>query len=88
MAVDRRLLEILVCPVTKVPVTPLSKDKLKKLNDHISKGEVSTVDGSTLDTAVEEALITESGTTIYRVDSGIPIMLEDQGIPTEQLIDF
>ncbi|MDH3691552.1 MAG: Trm112 family protein [Gammaproteobacteria bacterium] len=88
MAVDRRLLEILVCPVTKVPVTSLSKDKLKKLNDQISKGEVTTVDGSTLDMAVEEALITESGTTIYRVDSGIPIMLEDQGIPTEQLIDF
>lgn len=88
MAVDRKLLEILVCPVTKVPLNLLSKDKLKQLNDQIEKQQVSYIDGSIVDTPLEEALITESGTTIYRVDSGIPIMLEDQGIPTEQLSDF
>lgn len=88
MAVDRKLLEILVCPVTKVPVNLLPKDKLRKLNDHIKQGAVSQADGSTVDTPLEQALITESGTTIYRIDSDIPIMLEDQGIPTEQLTDF
>jgi uncharacterized protein YbaR (Trm112 family) len=36
---------------------------------------------------LQEALITESSRTIYRVDDGIPVMLEEQGINTDQLPD-
>jgi len=88
MAVDRKLLEILVCPATKVPVKVLSKPKLKQLNAQIDSGHVRYVDGSTVETPVEEGLITDTGTTIYRVDASIPVMLEEKGIGTEQLIDF
>ena len=88
MPVDRKLLEILVCPVTKVPVQILPQQKLERLNRQIAETKVHYVDDSLVDTALEEALITESGTTIYRVDSGIPVMLEDKGIGTEQLVDF
>jgi len=88
MPVDRKLLEILRCPVTKQPVSPLGKDKLASLNKAIHDQEVQYQDGSTINTPVEEALITENGRTIYRVDEDIPIMLEDQSIPTEQLQGF
>ena len=85
MAVDRKLLEILCCPVTKVPVTPLSKDNLAKLNDVVSRGEVQYVDGRKVDAPLEEALVTENGKTIYPVRSGIPVMLQDEGIATDQV---
>ncbi len=88
MPVDPKLLEILRCPITKQPVTPLSKEKLASLNKAIHMQEVNYQDGSKVDSPVEEALITQNGRTIYRVDENIPVMLEDQSIPTEQLADF
>lgn len=88
MAIDRKLLEILCCPVTKVPVKLLPKAKLKLVNDCISDGEVRYVDGSPVREALADALITENDTTIYRVDDGIPVMLEDKGISTLQFTHF
>ena len=88
MAVDGRQLEILCCPVTKVPVRRLAKDKLKALNASVKSGDVRYLDGATVDSELSEALITENGTSVYRVDDGIPIMLEEMGIPTSQLDNF
>ncbi|MCI0399791.1 MAG: Trm112 family protein [Gammaproteobacteria bacterium] len=88
MPVDKKLLEILCCPVTKVPVKKLPKNKLQQLNEQIAQGHVRYVDGSLVDSPLEDALITETGTTIYRVDSSIPVMLEDKGIITDQLQGF
>lgn len=88
MAIKKELLEILCCPVTKVPVEKLSGDRLAVLNELISKGAIKNVDGSAVDTPVEEALITTDGKTIYRIDEGIPVMLADLGIPTDQIDGF
>lgn len=88
MSIDRKLLGILCCPATKVPVKLLPKAKLKLLNDYIAEGEVRYVDGSPVKEAVSEALITENDTTIYRVDDGIPVMLEEKGISTLQFTHF
>ncbi|MFC1665947.1 Trm112 family protein [Pseudomonadota bacterium] len=88
MPIDRKLLEILRCPVTKLPVNMLSKERIRKLNQLIAEGNVSYVDGSVVDKPLEEALVTENDRTIYRIDDSIPIMLEDQGIPTEQFKEF
>lgn len=85
MSVDKHLLEILVCPVTKTPVQLLAKDKLAILNREVSKGALSYVDGSPVDAPLEEALITEDGRTLYRVSDGIPVMLEEQGISAKQV---
>ncbi len=85
MAIDKKLLEILVCPASKVPVTPLTKDRLAILNQCIDKGEVKRIDGSSVQGALSEALITTDDNTIYVVDNGIPIMLEEQGISASQV---
>ncbi len=85
---DRKLLEILCCPVTRIPVRLLSPAKLKRLNQRIEAGEVRYADGSPVEAPLEEALVTENGTTIYRVDDGIPVMLEERGIPVSQLDEF
>ncbi len=85
MAIDKKLLEILVCPTTKVPLKPLAKDRLAILNRSIDSGEIKRVDGEPLQAALSEALITTDGRTIYPVDDGIPIMLEEQGITADQV---
>jgi uncharacterized protein len=85
MSVDKHLLEILACPVTKIPVELLGKDKLAILNREIDKGAVTYVDGTAVDTPLDEALITEDGRTLYRVSDGIPVMLEEQGISAKQV---
>ena len=88
MSIDKKLLEILCCPVTKVPVKLLPKPKLGALNERVAAGEVKRATGDTVSEPLDEALITENGTTIYRIDSGIPVMLEDEAIPTAQLGEF
>lgn len=85
MSVDKHLLEILCCPATKTPVKLLSKDKLAILNREVEKGNVTYVDGSVVDVPLEEGLITDDGRTVYRVNDGIPVMLEDQGIIAGQV---
>ena len=37
---DKRLLDILCCPVSKTPVRPLSKHELDALNDAIAAGKL------------------------------------------------
>ena len=88
MPIDRRLIEILCDPVTKVPVAPMSKTQLAALNREITRGEVRTVDGDAVATPLAEGLITADGKVIYRIDDGIPVMLPEEGIGTTQLQDF
>lgn len=88
MAVDRRLLEILCCPVSKVPVVPLGRHQLAELNRRIAAGGVQTVRGVAVTAALDEGLITSDGKVIYRVDDGIPVMLPDEAIGTLQMQDF
>ncbi|HVF33795.1 MAG TPA: hypothetical protein VND91_00555 [Candidatus Saccharimonadia bacterium] len=85
---DRRLIEILCDPVTKVSVAPMSKAQLAALNREIERGEVLNVDGDKVAAPLSEGLITTDGKVIYRVDDGIPVMLAEEGIGTTQLADF
>ena len=88
MSVDPKLLEILVCPITKVSVQMLGKQKLATLNREIAEGGVKHLGGTVVDTPLDEALVTTDGRTVYSIDDGIPVMLEDLAIPTEQLADW
>jgi len=85
MTIDRTLLEILVCPITRVQVSILDDTKLAKLNTLIESGVVSYVGGDKVEKSLKEALITDTGNTIYPIEDGIPIMLEEQSISCHQL---
>lgn len=85
MSMDKKLLEILVCPTTKVPVKLLGKDRLDILNRCIESGEVRHADSSPVSAPLTAALITEDGRTLYPIDDDIPIMLEDQAIAANQV---
>lgn len=86
--IDRRLLDILCCPATRVPVRPLSAAELEALNRAIGEGTVRTEAGSSLKTAAAAGLITRDGRTIYRIEDDIPVMLADEGVATAQIEGF
>ena len=88
MAVDGKLLEILCCPVSKVPLNRLEPSRLEALNQSISNGSVQFVRGEKVTEPIKEALITEDGKVIYPVVNDIPLLLEDNGIGTVQLQNF
>lgn len=85
---DKRLLDILCCPVSKTPLRLLAKRELDALNDGISAATVQTVAGVAVLEPVSEALITTDRKVIYRVEDGIPVMLPEEAIGTLQLTDF
>lgn len=85
---DKRLLDILCDPVTKVPVKPLSRSQLDALNREIARDAVQTVAGANVAGPLKAGLITTDGKVIYRIEDDIPVMLADEGIGTTQLHDF
>ncbi|GGA51125.1 Trm112 family protein [Dyella nitratireducens] len=85
---DKRLLDILCCPVSKTPVRPLSGNELAALNRAIDGGQVLNVAGGAIQNRVAEGLITVDRKVIYRVEDGIPVMLPEEGIGITQFTDF
>lgn len=85
---DRRLLDILCCPVTKSPVRLLSSGELEALNRAIAAGVVRTDAGAILNAPAAAGLITRDGRTIYRIEDDIPVMLADEAVATSQIADF
>lgn len=85
MPIHQDLLDVLVCPVSKKPLSVLPKQTMTELNALVAQGRITTVGGQKVETPLEEGLITEDGKTIYRIDDGIPIMLAEEGIPAAQL---
>ncbi len=84
-AMDKRLLNILRCPVTHKGLSVLKKDKLEKVNAAIAAGSVSTHDGVRLAEPLAEALVTDDGKRLYPVNDGIPVLLEGESIHMEQI---
>lgn len=85
---DKRLLDILCCPVSKSPVRLLSRAQLDAVNAAIRSGAVETVAGAAVGTALAAGLLTEDRKVIYRIDDDIPVMLADEAIGTTQLNSF
>lgn len=88
MTVDKRLLEILCCPVSKRALVPLRRDQLQRLNAAIGAGGVLDVASQAVKEPLSDGLITDDGRVIYRIDDEIPVLLPESGIGTTQFQDF
>jgi uncharacterized protein YbaR (Trm112 family) len=87
-AMDKRLLDILCCPVTKSPLRPLADAELAALNRAIVAQAVVAGNGARVVQALAAGLITSDGRAVYRVEDDIPVMLADEAIATAQIADF
>ncbi len=88
MSIDPKLLHILRCPVSKQKLKAAAEEEIELLNRLIVDQRLQHLDGSTVNESLSAALITENRQTIYKIADGIPVMLEDQSIPTLQIEDW
>ena len=85
---ERKLLDLLVCPTTRQPLAMLEARGLQALNAAIAAGGVARGDGLAQSEPLREALITRDRRTVYRIDDGIPVLLDEEAIGTAQVADF
>ena len=85
---DRKLLDLLVCPTTRQPLALLDSRGLQAVNAAIAAGGVVRGDGSPQTDALREALVTRDRKTVYRVDDGIPVLLAEEALATAQVEGF
>lgn len=87
-AMDRKLLDILVCPLTRQPLALLESAGLEAMNRAIAGGGLRCGDGRVQAEPLREALVTRDRRTVYRVDDGIPVLLVDDALATAQVDGF
>jgi len=85
---DRKLLDLLVSPDTRQPLSLLDANSLEALNRGIAAGTVSRADGNPLAQPLRQALVTRDRRQVFRLDDGIPVLLAEEAIPTAQIADF
>ena len=85
---DKRLLELLCCPVDKRPLKMIGREQLRALNAAIDRGGILTVGGDPVTRPLADALIREDGKVIYPIVDDIPVLLAEEAIGTTQLSDF
>lgn len=81
MAISKELLDILVCPETKQPVTLAEEALLDKLNARIQQGTLTNRSGVTVAEPLASALVREDHKYCYPIRDDIPVMLIDEAIP-------
>ncbi|MCH7898542.1 MAG: hypothetical protein IIC62_04245 [Proteobacteria bacterium] len=82
---QKRLLNLLRCPVTHKGLSVAKREMLGRVNAAIQAGGISNRDGTVLADALAEALITDDSKMLYPVVNGIPVLLEGESISLGQL---
>jgi uncharacterized protein YbaR (Trm112 family) len=77
---DRRLLDIVCCPVTYAPLQMTPEATLLRLNARIADGKLRHSDDTPVTEPIEQALMTADGRLAYPIRDDIPLLIEDRAI--------
>ncbi len=83
--IDKRLLEILVCPQDHTPLEPADEELVEKLNRAIGGGQIRNRAGQPVDRAVQGGLVRPDGALLYPIVDDIPVLVVDDAIPMDQI---
>jgi uncharacterized protein YbaR (Trm112 family) len=83
--IDPQLLEILCCPETKQPVALVEGEIIDRINARILAGGVRNRGGAAVEEKIEAGLLREDRKYLYPIRDSIPIMLEDEALPFQEL---
>ena len=82
---EKRLLNLLRCPVTHKGLSLARREMLARVNTAIEAGNVSNRDGAVLAESLSEALVTDDNKVLYPITNGIPVLLEGESVSMEQI---
>ena len=88
MAIDQSLLDNLVCPETKLPVTLADDSFVKKINTAIKEGKIQNRGNQKVTQKIDGALVRSDKKLFYPIRQDIPIMLVDESIELESHINL
>ncbi len=83
--IDKKLLEILVCPADHTPLSIAGEQLIARLNRAIAAGRVKNQAGRPVEKPLEAGLIRADKTLLYPVVDDIPVLLADEAIPLTQI---
>ena len=86
MLIDPALLDILCCPETKQAMTLMDAASLDVLNRKIANGELQNQGGNLVKEPLDGGLIRSDKKVAYPIREMIPIMLIEEGIPTDGIL--
>ena len=83
--IDQELLDILVCPETKEPVSIGSEELIEKINEKINEKTLLNRGNRVVTQTIDGGLIRNDQKFLYPIRENIPIMLIEEAIPLEGL---
>ena len=83
--VSKELLNILICPERRTPLSLADERLVNAVNRAVAAGRLKNRGGDRVEKAIEEGLVRDDRAVLYPVIDGIPIMLVDEAIPLDQV---
>lgn len=87
MSFDPALLDIICCPVTRLPLQVMPTNRTERANALIEARKLHNRGGQTIAEPAAQWLMTRDGKVAYPVRDGIPVLLEEEGIELSQLAE-
>jgi uncharacterized protein YbaR (Trm112 family) len=87
VALDPKLLSLLICPRSRLSLSLADKKLLRKLNGLVAEGKLHNEAGKTVTDPFEAGLVNEDQSWFYPIVDGIPIMLADEAFLIKDILD-
>lgn len=87
MSFDTALLDIVCCPVTRLPLQQMPMHRVERAAALLAEGRLRNRGGRPVEAPVGGWLMTRDSKLAYPVRDGIPVLIEDEAVELDQLAD-